>query len=100
MDVKEAIAKAKSYVQEIFQDEHITNLGLDEVEHQDGANVWSVTIGFSRPWNSPRRSRHIAVQNEEALGQQALRRSYKIVRVDENGKILSLKNRPVEGNSE
>ena len=54
MDVKEAVAYAKRYVLELFADENVTNIGLEEVEFDDRVNEWCVTIGFSRPWDEPR----------------------------------------------
>jgi hypothetical protein len=33
MDTKEAIAAAKQYIKNIYADEQVTNLGLEEVEH-------------------------------------------------------------------
>jgi|HubBroStandDraft_1064217.scaffolds.fasta_scaffold00104_20 hypothetical protein len=101
MDVKEAIAKAKSYVQEIFQDERISNLGLEEVEPVDRTDDtqggWAITIAFSRPWSTP-----LDIPSPD-LGISApvrLKRSYKIVRILANGEVRSVKNRPVEGQAE
>ena len=50
MEIKEAVAEAKKCVQELFVQESISNLGLKEVEFDDATGVWSITIGFSRPW--------------------------------------------------
>jgi hypothetical protein len=54
MDVKEAIATAKSHVRDIDPEEEVTNLGLEEVEHIQQSGRWVVTLEFSRPWNKPR----------------------------------------------
>jgi len=54
MDVKGAIATAKHYVKDVYAEEEVTNLGLEEVEHVLAAGNWVVTLGFSRPWNTPR----------------------------------------------
>src|SRR2546423_10833903 len=35
MDVKSAIATAKEWVLDVLKDENITNVGLEEVEHDD-----------------------------------------------------------------
>ncbi len=48
MDVKEAIAAAKTYLMDIYPEEEVTNLGLEEVEHIVPAGVWAVTLSFSR----------------------------------------------------
>jgi hypothetical protein len=43
MDVKQAIATAKSYIKDIYAEEDVTNLGLEEVEHIVQAGNWVVT---------------------------------------------------------
>ena len=83
MDVKEAVQVAKKHISDLFKDEGITNLGLEEVEVDIG-DCWRITIGFSRPW-------------DHKIGTMlagTTSRSYKVVRVsDEDGRILSVKDR-------
>jgi hypothetical protein len=91
MDVKEAIAAAKRYVQDVYAEESVTNLGLEEVEYDAVAGVWLVTLGFSRPWNTPRTR---AQEVLEQLGSiSPLKRSYKVITVADNGMVLSMKSR-------
>lgn len=86
MDVKEAVQTAKKYVTELFTDETIGNIGLEEVEFNNSSNNWEVTIGFSRPWQT-----NILVA---ALSNQQPTRSYKLVYInDDSRKVLSLKDR-------
>lgn len=92
MDVKEAIAAAKTYIQDIYADEQVTNLGLEEVEYLQQAGQWHVTLGFSRPWNTPRTRAQEVLENLGALS--TMRRSYKVVTVADDGTILSMKDRP------
>ena len=54
MDVKEAVAKAKSYIEDLFAEELPEDIGLEEVEFDKGDREWAITIGFKRPWNRPR----------------------------------------------
>ena len=83
MDVKEVVRVAKNYVTELFGDEDITHVGLEEVDF-DQSDTWVVTIGFSRPWD-----RNIG----SVLGGR-ISRSYKVVRIrDEDGKVLSVNER-------
>lgn len=83
MDVKEAVQVAKDYVIELFGEEGIVDVGLEEIDF-DQLDNWVVTIGFSRPWN-----RNIG----SVLGGQASR-SYKTVRIqDGDGRVLSVKDR-------
>lgn len=87
MDVKEAVGAAKRYIQELFADEGITNIGLEEVEFDEPTGEWQVTIGFSRPWDKLGGLAGLASYPNQL-------RSYKVVRIsDETGKIISVKNR-------
>jgi hypothetical protein len=89
MDVREAVQAAKTYVAELFADEGLSNLGLEEVEFDDTTGVWRVTVGFSRPWD--RLPTSIAAM---AQGGASLPRSYKIVRIDDaTGRVVSVKAR-------
>ena len=85
MDVKQAVVVAKHYVSDLFEDETPMNLGLEEVEFDERANEWHVTLGFSRPWES---GGGLAT----ALG--TARRAYKILRIaNGDGHVISVKNR-------
>ena len=85
MDVKEAVRTAKNYVAELFTDETIANIGLEE-EFNNTSNNWEVTIGFSRPWQK----NSLAT----ALGNQPPTRSYKLVCInDDDGHVISLTDR-------
>ncbi len=53
-DVKEAVQAAKAFVADILAAEHVTNIGLEEVRLDE--DQWLVTIGFSRPWNFPKKT--------------------------------------------
>ncbi len=88
LDVKNAVARAKSQIQDLFAEEGIRNLGLEEVVHDDDRNVWRVTIGFSRPWDEPANVlAAIAGQTNH------WRRTYKVVTIgDDDARVLSVKN--------
>ncbi len=87
MNVKEAAKLAKDYVADLFSEEGINNVGLEEIELGDDRQFWEVTIGFSRPWD------HGGLATV-TLGQKGLRRSYKVLRIDNtNGNVASVKDR-------
>jgi hypothetical protein len=91
IDVKEAVRRAKSFVAQLFKEEGLINLGLEEIEHDDGAGAWKVTLGFSRPWNTQRGPL------TDLVGDAAAGRSYKVVTVrDEDGEVTSIKLRDVQ----
>ena len=86
MDVKEAIALAKTYVREIFSDEKIVDLGLEEVEFRPYGNVWRITLGFARPSD----------QVAGLLSRAREDRIYKTVEIEDGTKVVrSVKNRDV-----
>ncbi len=89
MQVKEAIVLAKQYIQDVFADEKIDNVGLEEVEFDDKLGIWSVTIGFSRPWEDAS-----GTFSAKLAGFVPRRRDYKVVRIaDMDKKMVSVKNR-------
>lgn len=88
MNVKDAVKHAKSYVADLFEDESLTSLGLEEVEHDDQAGVWRVTVGFSRPWNTTRNAL------TALTGDPAVRRVFRVVTIrDSDSEVLSVKRR-------
>jgi len=94
MDVKQAIAAAKQYVNEVYAGEQVTNLGLEEIEHPMAAGNWVVTLGFSRPWNTPRTRAQEVLENLGAVS--SLRRSYKVITMTDEGSVVSMKNRATD----
>ena len=87
MDVKEAVRTAKEYVGELFDGEERDNVRLEEVVFDDESDQWLITIGFSRPWDRPK-------TQSAALREDPLKRSYKVVRIDDaDGSVISLKDR-------
>lgn len=91
MEVNQAIQVAKHYVADIFSDEGVFNIGLEEIEFRSGK--WEVTVGFSRKWDRPPKN-PFSVGLEQAQDHAALRRTYKIVEVDdESGRVTAVSNR-------
>ncbi len=88
MDVKEAVQIAKTYVTELFSNEGVWNVGLEEVEFDDASNVWNVTVGFSRAWDRPPTPIAAIAQGASPP------RSYKLVRINDAARqVISVKNR-------
>lgn len=93
MDAKEAIKAAKAYVQDIFKDEGVINIGLEEISFDEHTKAWDVTIGFSRRWDN----QNSTFTSSAGLAPPNYRRTYKIVEVsNENGEVLAVRNRPTE----
>jgi hypothetical protein len=89
MDALEAIATAKKYLSEVFQEEQITAVALEETEYM--GDKWIVTLGFSRPWNTPRTRAQEVLENLGAA--TPLRRSVKSITMMNDGTVISMKDR-------
>jgi hypothetical protein len=88
MDVKEAVRSAKRWVLDVMDDEHPANLGLEEVEYNDKEQLWRITLGFNRAWNSSRGA--LASMAAEPLQ----KRAYRTILVDDrNGKVKGMQLR-------
>ncbi len=46
IEVNEAVKIAKNFVKDLFQDEEIFNVSLEEVNFNDDSDNWIVTIGY------------------------------------------------------
>ena len=98
MDVKEAVKTAKDYVTELFEGEDLENVGLEEVLFDDEAEVWKVTVGFTRPWD--RAKNLMDAMSAVSAGEfpEWKRRSFKVVQIqDGTGKVVSLTHRAPAG---
>ena len=91
MDVNQAIASAQAYSAEVYADEAITNLGLEETEYNSTLDQWLITLVFARPWNTPRTRAQEVLEN--LGGVSPLKRSYKTVFVASTGDIMAMKDR-------
>ncbi|MFQ4134699.1 hypothetical protein PGN35_000095 [Nodosilinea sp. PGN35] len=93
MNVKEAVARAKQYIFELFPDENPKNIGLEEVEFDEQTNEWLVTVGVSRPWDALGESPFAAFSNR----QMPTPRAYRIVRIsNDKDEVLSMKFRELK----
>jgi hypothetical protein len=85
MELKEIVKIAIDYIAEIFSDEKPSNIGLEEITYNEQDDVWSVTVGFSRPWDF-----HSTILSE-TLQQKQAARVYKIVKIsNKNGKVNAI----------
>ena len=84
MDVKAAVRAAKAYVLDLFDEEKIHELALEEAAFDNTSNTWEITLSFSRALNSADTSIFDAFRN----------RALKVVRIsDSDEKVISVKNR-------
>lgn len=50
LEAKEAVGLAKHWLANLYSEERIEDIGLEEVRWNAGA--WEITLGFSRPWDT------------------------------------------------
>lgn len=91
MDVREAVRLAKTHIADLFADEEIEDIGLEEAVlgsyEPTGVSVWRITIGFTRPWNRK-------LDTATMMRWQHRARAYKTVEIDVvNGAILGVTDR-------
>jgi len=82
---KEAIRIAKEYIADVFSDERISQLGLEELKHNQGG--WDVTLGFKRVWSVEDSSPPMRLFTTPS------KRVYKTIQIDEDGSITGLIHR-------
>ncbi len=88
MNVKEVVKIAIEHINDVFSDEELSNVGLEEVTFNDQGDFWSVTVGFSRPWDYQKPSVVAGLQPRQAV------RQFKVVEVrDRDGEVLAVKIR-------
>jgi hypothetical protein len=84
MDDRQAVRISKGYLLDLFSEEKIEQLGLEEVEFDHEASEWFVTLGFSRRWEEPRNPVAALIP---------VPRTYKVVRISNDGDVISVKIR-------
>ena len=98
MNVQEVVRLAKNYVKDVFVEEQITNVGLEEIKFNEDQDCWEITIGFSRPWDYHTRSLFENIHDPLQTQRRPKTRSFKVVNIDaSNAKVLSVKNHELTG---
>ncbi len=86
IDVKQAAKAAAEYFVDLYPDQEYTHILLEEAEHDENENVWSITLGYSIP--NPASVLGVKLPDY---------RRYKVFKIDaETGKVISMKIRTVE----
>ena len=84
MDVVQAVRAAREYLNAVYVDENIQDIGLEEVVFDERLEQWKITLGFSRAWG-PVGFIFTPVEKK---------RSYKIISIDDrNGEVKSIIDR-------
>lgn len=95
LSVKSAVKAAIDKVKELYSDNNLQDLMLEEVEFSEANNQWLVTVGFSLP--EPEKSTSLSTPLiTPSLRSRALSRCYKVVNIDaDTGKFISMKIRVI-----
>jgi hypothetical protein len=80
MDVKEAVAKAKTYLSEVFENESVAEVRLEEVQYDETEGAWLVTLGLMRPSYTRGQGAMAALMSPASF-----KRTYKVVRIPDGG---------------
>ena len=89
MDVKEALKKAKEYISDVYKDEGIEHVGVEEIVFDDSKHIWEITIGFFRPWD-----RIVGLPAALSSKPEWQKRQFKIVQIDDHtGRMIAMTHR-------
>ena len=89
MDAKEAVSVAKLFVGELFADEDISDVLLEEIIFDELPEEWRITIGFDRPTPGARSEHPVLGVLTPPKG-----RVYKVVTIlDETRQVRSVTDR-------
>lgn len=97
MNVKDAVKAAKNALLELYEDDPPAAMALEEVEktHDDGRELWAVTLGFDRNKAVSLKTTSSILFNPAAS--QAEHRIYKTLFIDaETGEFVKMDIRQVQ----
>ncbi len=85
MQIRQAVGIAKNYIRDVFADERVEMIGLEEIEFDDLKSQWRITIGFVRRWK---------LEGLVKMLDTSGPRTYKLVLInDADGNVVSIRNR-------
>jgi capsule polysaccharide modification protein KpsS len=96
LTVKDAVAKAKDAIRQLYDDSPLKDLALEEIElvTDGGRHRWAVTLGFFRPKSIT--LKHGAVGSIFHQPTQIENRDYKTIYIDaDSGDFVKMEIRPV-----
>jgi hypothetical protein len=93
VDVKEAVQRALAFLRDLYPDEALPSLRLEEVELSEDERYWLVTYGFTGAEQEVERD---ALWGSHGGSTTRQRRDYKLIRVDaRTGAPVAMKIRSV-----
>ena len=67
LDVKQAVAKAKLYVSDLFSSEGASDFLLEEIDMSSDKKLWMITVSFLRKEKEPAKGGHKLSINQNLL---------------------------------
>ena len=84
VDIRQAVQAALEFMRDIYPEDELDKLGVEEVEHDPEAGHWLVTLGIGGAEPASTMS---------VVDGAGVDRHFKIIRIDaESGAVISLKN--------
>lgn len=91
MNAKEAVNSARKVFSDLFANDRINDIGLEEVRFDNDVGIWSITIGYYRDADMGAFRRVIGEPTSPDV-----RRYYRTVRLnDETGEMVSVSIREI-----
>ena len=85
IDVKQAVAVALKFLDEVYSQKEISGVRLEEVELTDNDGLWHVTLSFI--------SRATPGEIADSLSDSGTRRQFKVITISDIGVVRSMKIR-------
>lgn len=105
LNMQEAVKKAKFYAKELYADEDIKDLSLEEIDFDDQHDNWKVTLGYNterhKIESNARYRTNLAMDyfanlNTEKGERLEMIREYKIFEINaHDGKLIKMMIRPL-----
>jgi hypothetical protein len=93
IDLKQAVQAATTFARDLFVDEDLRHLRVEEVELSPDQRLWNITLGWVEP---AVRAKPSLIPDYDEVGLQKLPRVYKVFNVDvESGAVQAMKMREV-----
>jgi len=89
IDIKKAVNSSRKYLKELYRDDELKDIALEEVEKSEDEKYWFVTLGFTQNLSEP-------LNPMEAMTGPKSTRVFKVFKIDAaNGEVLSMKIRKI-----
>lgn len=88
LDMKAAVQTAREQAAQLFAEESLPNLALEEIEFDEEKQHWLVTLGFDSPNRVKRKTTGSSLFPSI---EEEIQREYKVFRLDSNdGHLISM----------